>query len=256
MSVVVACYKWVRDEDGIRIGNDASVDLSQAQEKISEYDRSAIQAAVTLAEASGAVPVSLTYGGATVEKSTKDALARGLEKAYYISSAAQEEADGRVTAQVLAKGVEAVGDVSAVVTAEGASDTYARQVGPRIGVELGWPVITSVLSFEVNGDTLTAVRKLDDTIQKVEVALPAVVSVLAEGFEPEAPGLRALMAAKKKPSEEIAVDSLGVDETPACRRTDLKGYVTARKNVMITEEDPTEATHKLVEALRKEGIIA
>ena len=256
MSVIVACYKWVPDEEEIRIGNDLSVDLSRAHWKIGSFDRSAIEAAMQAAESSGGTPVTLTYGGEGAQKSLKDALSRGPEHGYWVCSERQADADGRATAKVLAAAVRKIGDAGLVFCAEGASDTYARQVGPRMAVELGWPVVTSVLRFEVDGSSVTAVRKLDDALQTVRMQLPAVLCVLPEGFEPRVPGLKAIMAANKKPKDRIEAAELGVDEAPATTRTDLKGFAMSRKNLVIAEDDPRVAAKELVMALRKEGVLS
>ncbi len=49
----VACYKWVLDEADIRVLDDLSVDMSRAKGKISDFDRSAIEAAMRVVEAAG-----------------------------------------------------------------------------------------------------------------------------------------------------------------------------------------------------------
>lgn len=74
MSTVVACYKWVVDEADIRIGDDLTVDVSRARKKISEFDRSAIEAAMHAAEEMNAQAVTLTYGSEDVKTSLKDCL--------------------------------------------------------------------------------------------------------------------------------------------------------------------------------------
>jgi electron transfer flavoprotein beta subunit len=256
MPAIVACYKWVPDEEGIRIGDDRSVDISRARWEIGSFDRSAIEAAVQAAEASGWTPVTLTYGGEGVEKSLKDALSRGPEKGYWVASDQQDRADGRATSKVLAASVHTLDDVRLVVCAEGASDTYARQVGPRLGVCLGWPTVTSVLSFELGEGSATVVRKLEDTVQTVEVQLPCVLCVLPEGFEPRVPGLKAIMAANRKPKERIDAADLGADEAPLAERVSLEGFAMARKNLVIAEDDPAVAARELVAALHKEGVLS
>ena len=198
--------------------------------------------------------VALTYGPESVTESFKDALSRGPEKAFWITNEAAGKADSRATANALAFAVEQIGDVSLVVCAEGASDTYARQVGPRLGAALDWPTLTSVLSFKVDGDKITAVRKLEDSLQSVQVSLPAVISVLPEEFEPKAPGLKAIMAAKKKPSEQIDASTLGGKGDPIAKQSSIKGYESKRKHVLL-DGNADESVAGLVEALRKEGVL-
>ena len=256
MPIAVACYKWVRDEDEIRIGDDLSVDLDKAHGKISMFDRSAIEAATRLAESQAEfTAVALTYGTEDTEKSLKDALSRGPEVGYWGTSPDAEASDARATAKALAAASRQIEGASIAFCAEGASDTYARQVGPRVAVELGWPVITSVLEMQVEGDSIIATRKLEDTLQKVKAPLPVVVCVLQEGFEPRAAGLKAIMAANKKPKEHVELSDLNVDPTPLAKRIGLKGFSMERKHIVIAEEDVALAARELAGALRKEGVL-
>lgn len=255
MSTVVACYKWVVDEADIRIGDDLSVDVSKARKKISEFDRSAIEAAMQASEEMSAQAVTLTYGSDDVEASLKDALSRGPQKGYWIATEASKSADAIVTSKVLSAAIRGIEDVSLAICAEGASDTYARQIGPRLGAILDWPTITSVVDFTIKDGAITATRKLEEVTQTVTADLPAVVSVLPEGFDPKAPGLKAIMAAKKKPDEQIFVSDLQIDETPISNSTELKGFVMSRKNIIIENDDEAIAAQELAQAMRKEGVL-
>lgn len=255
MSNVIACYKWVLDEADIRINPDLSVDTKKASGKISDYDKNAIEAAVQAASSVGGKAVSLTFGNAKAKQSLKDALSRGLEEGYWIKTDAANNADGVVTAKALAAAIKKIGDYSLVFCAEGASDTYARQTAPRIGAILDLPVISSVSKIDIQGNTLTAVRKLDDCMETVKVELPAVVSVLPEANTPSIPGLKAVMAAGKKPVTEFKGEDLGIDLTPKTKVSDVKGYVMNRKNIIFSEGDAAEKVKELAAALRKEGVL-
>jgi electron transfer flavoprotein beta subunit len=264
----VVCYKWVVDEADIRIADDLSVDMSRARYKISDFDRSAIEAAMRACESSAANGVeaevhALSFGGSEVSSSLKDALSRGPAEGWVIITDAAKTADGRVTAQALSAGIKAVGTVNCVFAAEGASDTYARQIPARIAALLDWPLISSVLDMHIDGDVLTATRKLDDCLQKVQTTLPAVVSVLPEGYEPRTPGLKAVMAAGRKPNHELKGDELGFDPddtaeallTPIRRDASLVGYAASRKNIIFKDMATAEAVASVASALRKEGVV-
>lgn len=255
MPKMVACYKWVLDEADIRINSDLSVDMSKAKGKISDYDKNAIEAAVKLAEVAGAKPVGLTFGNSKTKQSLKDALSRGLEEAYWVKADEAARADGLVTARALAAGIKAMGDVSLVICAEGASDTYARQTAPRIGALLDLPVVTSIAHISLDGTTVTALRKLDDCLETVKVDLPAVIAVLPEAFQPTIPGLKAVMAAGKKPVTEYEAKELGVDLVVKREVTEVKAYAQERRNVMVEGDDAAAKVAGLVANLKKEGVL-
>ena len=255
MPNIVACYKWVADEADIKINADLSVDLSKAKGKISDYDKNVIEAAVQTAQALGGKAVGLTFGTAKAKQSLKDALSRGLEEACYVNAEEASQADGNVTARALAAAVNTMEDVSLIICAEGASDTYNRQTAPRIGALLDLPVITSVSKIDVKGNTLTAERKLDDCLQTVRTELPAVVAVLPEINNAPIPGLKAVMTAGKKPVTELKANDLGIEFTPKSTPVEFKGYVMNRKNIILKEGETADKVAQLVSALRKEGVL-
>lgn len=256
MPNIVACYKWVLDDADIRITDDLSVDTGHARRMISEFDKSAVEAAVRLASAmEDGHAVALSFGGADVAKSNKDVLSRGSESGLWVNSADAEGADSRATAKALAAGIGQVGDVSVVVCAEGASDTYARQVGPRLGAVLDWPVVTSVVEAAVDGDAVVAKRKLEDEVQTVRVQMPAVLCVLPEGFEPRVPGLKDIMKAGKKPFLEVKAEELGADLAPRVETGALAGVANERKSVMVEGEGAQEVAQALADAIKREGVL-
>ena len=255
MTKYLVCYKWLLDEADIRIKDDLSVDTSRAKYKISEFDRSAIEAAMSVAKSTGADVHTLSFGNSETARSLKDALSRGPAEGYWIASDAADEADGRATANALYGGIQAIGDISAVFCAEGASDTYARLVPGRLAALLDWPLVSSVLSLGIDGDVLTAVRKLDDSMQTVKVTLPAVVSVLPENFEPKVPGLKAVMDGGRKPAHQLETSTLGLDISSRRKGASAKGFVMSRKNIILKELGAEEAAEATVASLRKEGVV-
>lgn len=256
MSNVVACYKWVINEADIKFNADQSVDFSKAKSKISEYDKNAIEAAVQVAKLLNGKAIGMTFGDQKSKPSLKDALSRNLDEACWINSDLVNGADGFVTSKALSAAVNKLEDVKMVICAEGSSDVYARQTAPRIGALLDWPVITSVIKMEINGNTLVAERKLEDRQQTVQVELPVVVAVLPEINEAPLPGLKAVLAASKKPVAEYSAADLGVAELqPKTHNDALKAYVMIRKNIMLTEGTAAEKIKALVDILNKEGLI-
>ncbi|MEL7563312.1 MAG: electron transfer flavoprotein beta subunit/FixA family protein [Dehalobacterium sp.] len=255
MVKIIACYKWVLDEADININDDLSVDLTKAKGKISDYDKNVIEVAVKAASAVSGKACGLTFGDAKAKLSLKDALSRGLEEAYYVNAEEAVQADGAVTARALTAAIKNIDEVGLIVCAEGASDTYQRQIAPRLGAMLDIPVITSVRELEIEDNTITAVRKLEDCQQTVKVEIPAVISVLPEICNPPIPGLKAVMSASKKPVTEYKAGDLDVDLTAKTTVTRLKGYKMNRKNIILSEGTASEKVKTLVDSLRKEGVL-
>jgi len=256
MSKIIACYKWVVDEADIKVNPDQSIDISRAKWKISDYDKNAIEAAVQAAKSKGGQAAALTFGNEQAKKSLKDALSRGIDEVYWVNSNLADRADGSVTAKALAAAVAKIPDAELVICAEGSSDVYARQTAPRIGAALDWPVITSVSKIEIEGNTLTAKRTLDDCVETVKVELPAVVAVLPEINEAPLPSLKAVIGAAKKPSTEFTAEALGIEALQAKNQVKaIKAYVMERKNIILADGEASLRVKELVASLKKEGVL-
>ncbi len=259
MSKVIVCFKWVRAEEDLRIDPATlSVDLSKAKGKISDYDRNAIEAARLASDSIGGEAVALTYGSGDTKSSLKDALSRGPKQGFWVNDESAADADGFVTANVLAGAVNRIGDYSLVVCAEGAADTYAHQVGPRLGALLDLPVVSFVKEMKIDGGKLYAVRKLENSLEEVEVELPAVVTVLPEINPAPIPGLKAVLDAGKKPVTEFRIGELELEEGDTKRKTEVvsfKGCSTTRKKIMVEGDDPKGKVDALIAALKKEGVL-
>ncbi len=245
-------------EEDIKVNPDLSIDTSKAKGKISDYDRNAIEAAVQIAAKTGDQVVALTFGSAGAEQSLKDALSRGPAAGYLVKDEAAVGADGYVTSVVLAAAIQKISDYQLIICAEGASDTYAHQVGPRIGAILDIPVISNVIGFKVDGDILIAQRKLEDCLETVAAKLPVVITVLPAVAEAPIPGLKQVLAASKKPVTKVTRDELGLDKStiqPRSENLGIKGYAMTRKNIIFREGDAGEKVNRLVDCLKKEGVL-
>ncbi|MDR3565128.1 MAG: electron transfer flavoprotein subunit beta/FixA family protein [Negativicutes bacterium] len=259
MPNIIVCYKWVLDERDIYVKPETlDLDISRAKNKISDYDRNAIEEGVRLFEQYGGSVKTLTYGTANVKSSLKDVLSRGPEEAYWIGDESATTADSYVAANILAAALRKVGGYDIIICAEGSSDSYSQQVGPRIAALLGIEAVTFVNSLEWQDGKLIARRKLENFIEVVAVQGPVVVSVLPEINEPRLPSLKQVLAAGKKPSIEIKVADLGLDATnlqPPNKLQVIKGAVFNRKNIKIKEANMAANVHRLVELLQKENAL-
>lgn len=252
MADVLVGFKWVLDEADVRIGDDLSVDLSAAVRKISDYDKNGIEAGRRAAGQLQGSAIGVSCGGDETKKAFVDALARGLDAGVWVKTA--ETASAAVAARAIAA-VARERDVALVVCSEGSSDDYARQTGSRVGALLDWPVATSVLSLQVEGDVAFVRRRMDSCEQVVRLQLPAVVSVLPEINPAPIPGLKAVLAAKKKEVAELDASTLGIDEESGIVLDGMSGYANERKNVLIEGDSVAEKAEALLDALKKEGVL-
>ena len=253
------CVKWVAAEGELRVDPATrAVDASRAKRKISDYDRNTIEAARIASAQLGGELVGLTFGTPDAKAALKDVLARGADSAVHVVADEGSRADGHVTAHVLAAQIRRMDDVDLVLCTEGASDTYAHETGPRIGELLGWPVVTNVRELTVDGRVLRAVRVVGGDLETVECDLPAVVTVVPEIAAAPIPGLRAVLGAGKKPSQQVPVAELGLPAgatAPRTAVTSFLGYVAARRHTVLADGDSQQKVEALVAALAQDGVL-
>lgn len=254
---ILVCYKWVLDEQDIKIVPDTlALDAGRAKGKISDYDKHAIEAAMQLADAAD-VDV-LTFGTKTAKKSLKDVLSRGPGKAFYIMDDAFDKADACVTANVLAAAIKKIGSYDLILCGEGSSDAYNEQITSRLAALLQITAVPFAEQMEPSGAYVRVVRKLDDSRESMTITGPAVVSVLPGINKPRIPSLKEVLAASKKPSNELKLAELGLDEAmlaPKTVRISTKGFVMNRKNIVYKASDAAENVKAFVAALKQEGVI-
>jgi electron transfer flavoprotein beta subunit len=251
MMKALVCYKWVPDEADIIVDQvSKTLNMDKVKSKVSEYDRNAIELGVSLSEKNGFNVESLTVGP-KVKASATDVLARGIEKAYYVETEALESS---ASAKVIAEAVKMIGDVDLIICGEGSGDQYSQQVGPRVAALLDYQLVTYVSSFAADGEVYTAERKLDDGVEVVKVKGPAVVTVLSDINTPRIPGMKQILSAKKKPSEEFQLAALVNAEQLNSGLTvkNIGPSIQDRKQIRINADggSVTEAVAKLVQQLK------
>nr|WP_295970680.1 electron transfer flavoprotein subunit beta/FixA family protein [uncultured Bacillus sp.] len=248
----LVCYKWIKDEADIVVDHASrTLNMDKAKYKISEIDMNAIELGATLNEQNNMEVAALTVG-TSVNASTKNVLARGVGKSYYVET---PELDSYASSKVLAEATKKIGDVDLILCGEGSGDQYSQQVGPRLAALLGYELVTYAAKVEVDGMEVTVERKLDDGIEVVKVQAPAVITVLSEINQPRIPGMKQILAAKKKSAEEITLSDLGFTteqlDTPV-KVTNVGPCIQDRKQIHMNADGVNirEAVGNLVALLK------
>lgn len=206
MNIVVA-VKVVPEDTDIQVAADRTLDYSKAHAVVSTYDLNAIEAAAQAAKAEGAKLFALAVGPASINdsKNNKNILARGVDELYIAADDALADLDARATAAALAEGVKGIDGADIVIMGDGSADLYAQQTDVQLACALGWPVVTAVSKLSFEGGSAVCERTLETEKETVEVALPAVISVLPDIALPRIAGMRDIMMAGKKPVHAISV---------------------------------------------------
>lgn len=246
---IVACVKRVPSTEAAAkpTSDGTGLDSSGLQYMISFYDEIAVEEAVKTKEAAGTGEVTvLTLGPKGGTKEIRECLAKGGDKAVVLVDEEWESRDARATAKTLAAQLESMG-ADVVFMGRVATDRDNAAVGPMVATYLGWPCVTDVIGLEIADGKGSAKVETEAGVETVTFSLPAIVTCQKGLNEPRYAGLKGIMAAKKKPLEEVA------PEVPANQMTVASvALPPERKEGRIIGEGPG-AVPALIDALRNEA---
>jgi electron transfer flavoprotein beta subunit len=256
---IVVTYKWACDPEEATVRADGTVDWSRAKPGISTYDPVALKLARQLADTAGAELIGLTAGGKGVGTpiATKAALSRGLDRVVIIEDESLREAGRSELAAVLAAAVRRIGDVDLIITGDSSVDVAAKMVPAVLAGQLGWPAVAEVSGVTGQAGALRVERAIPGGVQVLEISGPAVLAASADAAVPHIPGMKELLAAGKKPVDQLELSALEV--SPPSAVTTVTGRARperkARKGQLIDTTDPAAAAEELVTALRASGAL-
>lgn len=245
---IVACVKRVPLTDvAVKPAADGtSLDTTGLEYSLSFYDDLAVEAAIQTKEKLGGEVTILTLGPSEASKELRECLAKGADKAVILKDGAWGARDPRSTAKALATKVKELG-ARVVFCGRVATDRDNAAVGPMLATYLGWACVTDVIALELAADKGTAKRETEAGVETLEFSLPAVITCDKGLNEPRYAGLKGIMAAKKKPIDEVEVAA-----EPAQAASTKLALPPARKEGRIVGEGAA-AVPALIDALRNEA---
>ena len=113
--------------------------------------------------------------------------------------------------------LQKIGDVDCVCIGDASWEPCVA--GVLAGL-LGWPVIMEVDEVRRSDDEFVVVRRSGVGTQEIAVSGPVVLDVAARREEETKPGMRVVLAARKKPQETFSFDELNGSE----RTFEIEGY--------------------------------
>ncbi|MFH1852629.1 MAG: electron transfer flavoprotein subunit beta/FixA family protein [Candidatus Neomarinimicrobiota bacterium] len=210
MNIIVLVKQVPDTEAKIRIADDGKhIDESSLNFVVNPYDEFAIEAALQLKEAHGGEITLISVGPDSALAALRTGLAMGADKAVLLKTADSRFMDSFAVARLLADDIKGR-EYDLVLSGKKAVDTDAQQVGTLVAMQLGLPVITSIVKLNLADGRVTAEREIEGGTEQVACNLPAVLSCEKGLNEPRYPNLKGIMMAKKKPIEEKETGSGGI----------------------------------------------
>lgn len=201
---IVVCVKRVPATDAkIKIAADGKkIDPTGVQYGINPYDEYAVEQALKTKEALGKGSVTVvSLGGAEAKKDLLNELARGADRAVLIQDGGKPH-DAYSVAEILAAHIRTIPH-DLVFVGKQAVDLDNNQMGGRLAALLGMACVSEVTKLTLENGVFTAERDIEGAREVVSCKTPAVVSCHKGLNDPRSPNLKGIMAAKKKPLEEV-----------------------------------------------------
>ncbi|CAI6016598.1 electron transfer flavoprotein subunit beta/FixA family protein [Cohnella sp. JJ-181] len=207
MNIAVLLKQTFDTEEKIAL-NGGAVSEDGVKFIVNPYDEYAIEEAIRLKEKHGGQVTALSLGPARTAEALRTALAMGADEAIWIDDAGIPQ-DECAFAEAIAAALR-LQAYDLVLGGSFSVDTGGAQVAVRAAISLGIPHVTSVTKLSVEGGTASVERDAEGDLERIEVALPALITAQQGLNEPRYPSLPGIMRAKKKPFKALTAEALGV----------------------------------------------
>jgi electron transfer flavoprotein beta subunit len=233
------------------------------EKNLNPYDTHAIEAAMQVREG-GAVEVdeivAVTMGPSTAVRALHKAVSLGADRSVHLSDDALAGSDVAATGYALAKTLERESP-DLVLLGQQSDDGECYTIGAVVADHLKMPSLTQVIKMDVEAGKLTCERQAEYGYDTVEVALPAVISVGDAINEPRYPSLKAIMSAKKKQLDAVAIGDVGIEagrvgaEGSRVVCGDFKAPPQKASGEIIEDEDTNATVEKILAWLDERKLI-
>lgn len=214
MKIVVCVAQVVDPEQPLEVApRTPALDEAGLSHTLNPADAHAVEAALLVRDHYPETQITaFTLGRIPCEAALRVGLAQGVDRAILLCDDAFEGSDTLATARILAAAVRRV-EPELVLCGARSSDGNTGQVGPQLGELLGIPVLTSVVSLELEdeGRSILAQRRVGQGYRLLErVSLPALCAVETGANRPRYPPLRSILRSQRAPIERWDLEELGL----------------------------------------------
>jgi electron transfer flavoprotein beta subunit len=241
---VIVIFKWSRNPQDALVGANGSIDWPGVKLAANDDDPAVMEIAATLAEGEDITALTIGDGDASW------AAARGAASTVVITDAFTE-LDSSLTGAVLVAAIRRFKDVDVVIIGD---SSWEYGVVSALTGQLGWMAVAGVVSATTEQGCLRVTRKIGSMLQVLDVKGPVVLAVAANRAEQNAPGMKEVIMARKKPIERLTLADLNFTTFAAVNSlgTRFPDRPPAR---IIDGADPASACEQLIAALRTDGVV-
>ena len=246
MKILVAVKRVIDYNVQIRVKEDGSgIVTDNVKMSTNPPDDNAIEEAVKIKEAGKATEVvAVTVGEEKAQETVRKALAVGADRGIHV------KADGIIEPLAVSKILQKIVDKEKpdlVFMGKQAIDDDCNQTGQMLSSLLDWPQATFASKIDVKDGKLEVVREIDEGLETIEIATPAIVTCDLRLNEPRYASLPNIMKAKKKPIEQLNASDLGVDVAPKIQQIKVEEPPKRKAGIKVA------SVEELVQKLKNEA---
>ncbi|MFO8019235.1 MAG: electron transfer flavoprotein subunit beta/FixA family protein [Promethearchaeia archaeon] len=226
---------------------------------INPDDMYALELGLSLKEEYGGKVTAMTMGPPQAESALREALAMGVDNAIIVCDSVFAYSDTLQTTLVLRDSLQELGDYDIIITGAKTSDSSTGQVPYQLSEALDIPLITDIITMEINDKTLHCGRNFGHEYQDIEVELPVLLRIEKHFNEPRHIPLSGIKNAYEEDIKTLDFDSLscpdyinGSNKSPT-QVTSTERFKIKRKNEVI-DGTPQEKIDKIIEIMQEHGI--
>ncbi len=247
MKIAVLIKQVPGAESPLQISSDQKwVDESAVAYVMNESDNYALEEALQIKEAHGeGEVVAVSLGPDRVQKTVREALAKGADRAIHIRMDTIEAIDPLVTSGHFKNPLEEE-NFDLIFTGLQSDDLGMGQTGVILGEMLGMTTASLVMATEVSAGNIKVKRELEaGWFQWVSLSLPASITIQSGLNTPRYPSLKGIMGAKKK--EIKVIEGEGADTGQSM----VKMYLPqSEKQTIMIEGSADQVVEKLMDSFR------
>ena len=246
MKVLVAIKRVIDPYAKVRIKSDGSgVETDNVKMAINPFCEIAVEEAIRLKEAGTAEEIIVvSLGSDECQEQLRSALALGADRAIHVS--VTQTCQPLSVAKVL-KALMEKEQAGIVLLGKQSIDTDNNQVAQMLAALTGRPQATFASKLTVDGEYIEVEREVDGGLERLRLALPAIVSTDLRLNEPRYASLPNIMKAKRKPMETMTPDELSVVIRDSQTVIEVMAPAVRSAGVKVTSVD------ELVDKLRNEA---
>ena len=217
---------------------------------VNPWDEYALEEAIRIKEQYGGHVTALVLGSESASEVLKTAIAMGCDFGVRLSDIALADCDARMTALVLARAIEKLGNVELAIFGKQAIDGDTGLVPVSVACSLGWTPLSYVADIneiDVQNARIIVARVMEEGRQNCSSGLPAVISVVKEINEPRYPSFIGIRRASKTEISVWDLAELGLDAVDikagdsSVKWEDIRPLPARGEAVELIEGDSMEA---------------